>query len=191
MALQELHGDQRFYSDDYLTDYDKRYVFERLGYNVRMTDIAAAFGIEQLKKLDQLNQKRRLSAALLRRLIQEIGSHVFETTEEKEGYFHTYYTFPILLKEGFPYSRRELTAHLERQGIETRPLFGGCLPDQPAFRTQPGRVAGDLPKARYLRDRALFVGIHPALEEAHIHSIARALKSFIQSKQGSLHALSS
>ena len=50
-----------------LKEYDKRYVFTRLGYNVRMTDVLAAFGIEQLKKLDNMNIKRRENAVFLKK----------------------------------------------------------------------------------------------------------------------------
>ncbi len=57
--------DNRFYSDDVLKDYDRRYIFDRIGYNLRMTDITAAFGIEQLAKLDEMNNQRRANADFL------------------------------------------------------------------------------------------------------------------------------
>lgn len=172
----------RFYSDGVLTDYDRRYVFERLGYNVRMTDITAALGIEQLLKLDVMNGQRRDNAALLNRLLTASSAEFLELPHEKPGYVHTYYTFPIVLSERLSCSRREFVEHLEGRRIETRPLFAGCLPDQPGFRRAPGRVAGALPNSRFLRDRAVFVGIHPGLTARHIEYMAEVINSFVRAK---------
>jgi CDP-6-deoxy-D-xylo-4-hexulose-3-dehydrase len=172
----------RFYSDGVLTDYDKRYLFERLGYNFRMTDIAAAFGIEQLRKLDAMNEQRRSNAALLKKLLSEFEGEFFELPKEEPGYAHTYYTFPVVLTERFPFSRREFVEYLESHGVETRPLFAGCLPDQPGLRKSTGRVVGPLTQARFLRDRLVFVGIHPGLKESHIRHLADVVTSFVHAK---------
>ena len=95
---------------------------------------------------------------------------------------HTYYTFPITLKEDVPFTRREFAEHLEANKIETRPLFAGCLPDQPAFRGVPGRVVGELPNSRYLRDNLVFIGIHPGLKEKHLKYISDVILNYIKDK---------
>jgi len=186
ISQENLKGDNRYYSDDVLTEYDRRYVFENLGYNLRMTDISAAFGIEQLKKLDSFNLRRRANATLVSELIEKQAGHFFSLTREKPGYFHTYYGFPILLKPTFPFSRKELTQFLEEKGVETRPLFAGCLPDQPGLRNQKGRTVGNLENARNIRDRAFFIGIHPALRESQIQDFVDHLESFTSAKVESL-----
>jgi CDP-6-deoxy-D-xylo-4-hexulose-3-dehydrase len=173
---------ERYYSDSYLKDYDKRYVFDRIGYNLRMTDITAAFGLEQLAKLDEMNEKRRANASYLKKLIVEKAEEFFRLPEEEDGYIHTYYTFPITLKENVPFSRREFAEYLESNNIETRPLFAGCLPDQPAFRSAPGRVSGDLKISRYLRDNLVFIGIHPGLNSKHIEYISDAILKFLKER---------
>lgn len=170
---------ERFFSDDVLTDFDRRYVFERLGLNVRMTDVAAAFGIEQLAKLDGMNDTRRGNAARLRARLTEIADFV-EVPVEAPGYFHTYYGFPMLLTEKLSADRIAFTVYLEERGIETRPLFAGCLPDQPAFRAAPGRVVGSLEISRMLRDRMVFVGIHPALTEEQVDFVADTVTAFVR-----------
>lgn len=181
-ADQRMNRTQRYYSDERLSDYDRRYVFSRLGYNVRMTDVTAAFGLEQLAKLDTLNAKRRANAAQLAALLRASAGDLLTLPQEAPGYVHTYYTFPMVLTEAFPASRREFCEFLEAHGIETRPLFAGCLPDQPAFRDAPGRVVGDLRQARLLRDRAVFVGIHPGLDERHMRHIAKTVEAFLQNR---------
>ena len=168
----------RFYSDDILKDYDKRYVFSQIGYNVRMTDIAAGFGLAQLDKLDDMNNGRRENAKWLQKALSEKWSNLFEFQGGHHNFFHTYYTFPILLSENFPHTRRVFCEYLEGNSIETRPLMAGCLPDQPAFRGQPGRVEGVLPVSRYIRDRLVFVGIHPGLRKAQLQHIVDTINSF-------------
>ncbi|HDZ61684.1 MAG TPA: DegT/DnrJ/EryC1/StrS family aminotransferase [Nitrospirae bacterium] len=172
----------RYYTDDVLKDFDRRYVFDRIGYNLRMTDITAAFGIEQLAKLDEMNEQRRSNASFLsEKLMMEAGAFL-DVPVEQAGYRHTYYTFPITLRENVPFSRREFAEYLEVNKIETRPLFAGCLPDQPAFRGVPGRVVGDLPNSRYLRDNLLFFGIHPGLKEKHLKYISDVILKYIKDK---------
>jgi len=172
----------RYYSDEKLFDYDKRYVFNQLGYNMRMTDILASFGIEQLKKLDEMNIKRRNNAAWLKeRLIAELEEYI-DIPNEETGYFHTYYTFPIILRKNLPFRRNDLATFLETNRIETRPLFAGCLPDQPAFRNTPGRIMGDLKHSRYLKDNLIFVGIHPNLEIEQLRYLSDTIIAFINEK---------
>lgn len=180
---RDAHGQAtRYYSDDVLTDYDVRYVFDRLGYNMRMTDVTAAFGIEQLKKLDPMNDARRSNAAALIEVLNTETKGYLSSTTEANGYHHTFYTFPIVLSESAPFTRRQLADYLEDRNIETRPLFAGCLPDQPAFRNAPGRVVGKLRRARYLRDNVVFIGIHPGLTQQNIEYVRDAIICFIESQ---------
>ena len=177
---QDNVSKDRYYSDDYLKDYDRRYVFNRIGYNLRMTDVTASFGIEQLAKLDDMNKRRRQNTKHLIQLLSNKYKKHFEFPHEKGGFYHSYYTFPIVLKEGVSFTRRNFAEYLEAHNIETRPLFAGCLPDQPAFRGAPGRISGDLSNARYLRDNVLFIGIHPGLTEKHLDYIADVISKFIE-----------
>lgn len=173
----------RYYTDDALVEYDRRYVFDRIGYNLRMTDITAAFGIAQLAKLEEMNEQRRKNASFMAKTLIDEAGEFLEVPREKPGYKHTYYTFPITLKENVPFSRREFAEHLEANKIETRPLFAGCLPDQPAFRGVPGRSVGDLANSRYLRDNLVFLGVHPGLKEQHMKYITDTILSFIKDKK--------
>ena len=170
---------QRFtYPDKVLKGFDARYIFLRLGYNMRMTDITASIGIEQLKKLDGFN-KRRLSIVntYLKALAPFEKFLVLPTT--KKGDFNSFYGFPFVVKTDAPFSRMDFVRFLEERGIETRPFFGGCLPDQPAFRDEPKRVVGKLPNARWIRDWSIFIGCHPALTQDHVTQVTDAFKEFL------------
>jgi len=172
----------RFHTDEHLQDYDKRYVFERLGYNVRMTDVAAAIGLAQLQKLDAFNAARRETADWY--TVQLAGCEdVLQLPRPRPGVTHTYYTYPIVVREQAPFTRRQFAEYLESHGIETRPLFAGCLPDQPGFRVAPHRVAGALPVARRLRDRALFIGVHPGLQPEDLAHATETIRAFVEREQ--------
>jgi len=169
----------RYYSDDRLKDYDKRYLFTSLGYNLRMTDLSASLGVSQVKKLNKLNLIRRKNAQYLgTRLIKNFSKYL-SLPGFDSNYFHTYYTFPILLKDNLKFKRVDLTKFLEKNNIQTRPLFAGCLPDQPGLRYEPHRVSGNLINSRYIRDNLFFIGIHPQLNKSDFDYFINVLDKFI------------
>lgn len=165
------------YPDAVLKNYDARYIFNSIGYNVRMTDIAAALGIEQIKKLDALNARRLKNVQVYNRALAAYQKFI-QLPEIRKNTFHNFYGYPFVIKPGAPFTRLELTAHLEKNNIETRPFFAGCLPDQPGFRNQPGRSQGKLPVARWLRDNGMFIGCHPALTSKHLTTVIKAMASW-------------
>ena len=76
--------------------------------------------------------------------------------------------------------RDKLVKFLEKKGIETRPMMGGCLPDQPAFQKSKMRVVGKLKNSRDIRDNVVFVGVHPMLKKRHFDHIINSFKIFFQ-----------
>lgn len=174
----EIIKEKRFsYKDSVLKEYDARYIFTRLGYNLRMTDIAASLGIPQIQKLDRLNAKRARIVAAYNRAFKKYEKYLVLPTVAL-GNFHSYYGYPFVMRKSAPFTRLELVSFLEKKGIETRPFFGGCLPDQPAFRKEKKRIVGELPVSRSLRDRAVFIGCHPALSRQHIAHVLSAFAGF-------------
>ena len=159
----------RFYTKRKLKNYDKRYVFERPGYNMRMTDIVACFGVEQVKKLKYFNLLRNKNANYLIKKIKINKLDEFlKYYKTNKGEYHSYYTFPLKLKK--PSTRLKLVKYLEQNGIETRPMMGGCLPDQPAFQKRKIKIIGSLKNSRDIRDNVFFIGIHPKLKKKTFRS---------------------
>lgn len=175
---------ERFgYSDEYLKDYDERYVFENIGYNVRMTDIAASLGIEQLKKLDDYNNTRaRVAQDYTKGLTHH--SEYLRMPNIPEGYFHSFYGFTILVNEGAPFTRKDIITYLESKNIETRAFMGGNLSVQPAYRELGIRIAGDLTNTNKLADNAFFIGCHPFLNDDAINYVIDSIDEFISSLDG-------
>jgi len=166
----------RYYSDNLLSDYDVRYVSKSSGYNVRMTDVAASMGRVQLSKLDSLNKIRREVVSKIVEIIDQ--REWLSTISVRRGDKSAHYGVPILIDGTAPFSRKEICTYLESKGIETRALMMGCLPDQPAFRDLNHRISGDLKFSRILRDKAFFIGCHPALNDGHISHLEESLESF-------------
>lgn len=176
-AVSEKH---RFdYPDSVLKGYDARYIFTRLGYNVRMTDVTASLGIEQIKKLDRLNAKRVANVAAYNAAFAKYD-RLFVLPKSASGAFHSYYGYPFVIKESAPFSRLDFVTFLESKGIETRPFFGGCLPDQPAFRNEAKRIVGKLPVARMLLTQSVFIGCHPGLTKAHLRQVISAFDEYLR-----------
>lgn len=166
--LSNLGSQDRFsYYNESLKNYDKKYIFERVGYNVRMTDIEACLGIEQLKKLDKLNGIRKDIVDFYKKRLEKYKNFI-QLPQELAGCFHSYYGFLMVIKKEASFSRLDIVSFLEKNNIETRPFFAGCLPDQPAFLNAHKRTVGELKVSRWLKDSALFIGCHPgiSLEEA-------------------------
>jgi CDP-4-dehydro-6-deoxyglucose reductase, E1 len=170
---------ERFgYSDDYLKDYDERYVFENIGYNVRMTDIAASLGIEQLKKLDYFNNKR---AKIANNYCIGLDKHKNYLTmpNTPKGYFHSFYGFTILVNENAPFSRKDIITFLENKNIETRAFMGGNLSIQPAYRDLGLKVSGQLSITEKLTNNAFFIGCHPFLNDKAVNYVIESIDKFI------------
>ncbi len=171
---------KRVFNDPVLGAYDARYIFTTIGYNVRMTDIAGALGVEQIKKLDRLNARRLKVVHKYLDILKKYDAFI-QPPEIRSGTFHSFYGFGFAVRPHAPFKRQELVDFLEARGIETRAVFAGCIPDQPGFRLAPGRSYGKLPVARSIRDNGMFIGCHPALTARHIQIVRTAFADFFAS----------
>lgn len=170
---------ERFFKVKNLGNYDRKYIFERLGYNLRMTDLQASFGIEQFRKLEEFNKKRIENANYFINELSKYGDFI-QLPKVKRSTEHTFYGFTIVIKENAPFARHDLVNFLEQNLIETRPFFAGCLPDQPAFDNKNIKVFGDLPVSRWLRDNAFFIGCHPNIGEEERKYVVDKITSFLK-----------
>tara|TARA_A100001015_G_scaffold297189_1_gene378378 strand:+ start:1175 stop:2431 length:1257 start_codon:yes stop_codon:yes gene_type:complete len=173
---------KRYYSFKKLKDYDVNYVFDTIGYNLRMSEIQAALGLSQLKKLNKFNTKRNLNAQKIKKIIKNYSDFIF-TTKDISKYYNSYYTFPIIIKNNVNFSRKEICNFLNKHNIQTRPMMGGCLPDQPAFNKQPGRSFGNLKISRVIRDKCFFIGVHPMINNENLELLKKVLSKFFNERK--------
>ncbi len=145
---------------------DPRFLFTAAGWNLRPTEMAGAFGVRQLQRLDAWLERRRANHdAWCAALADHPHLTVYPQTP---GTAHAAFAFPMLVAEDAPWSRATFMAHLESRKIATRPISGSNLARQPAFARVPGaRVHGDLPVSDGLHTRGLFIGNSHAFHDGH------------------------
>lgn len=174
---RRLNQSPRFqYVNNQLGEYDVRYIFDRLGYNFRMTDIEASIGIEQLKKLPEFNKARIENAKFFYDSLGSLDSLQLPNVEKNS--VHTFYGFPIMVKEKAAYSRRQIVDFLEKSNIETRPFMGGNLAVQPAFAGKKIKVHGDLKNSKLISRNMFFIGCHPGIGEEEREYVVDKIKEF-------------
>ncbi len=149
----------------------RRYYHEILGYNFRMTDIAAAIGRVQLKKLDQLNERRRKHADFYNRVLSPLEDFLVTpwVPQEAVAVFHQY-TLKILRY------RDELLAFLREQGIACEIYYPVPLHKQPFLQGMMDEVS--LPVAECLANRVLSIPVHPLLREDERQTVVDSIRKF-------------
>lgn len=163
--------------------YDHKYVYSHLGYNLKATDMQAAVGVAQLKKLPEFIEKRNHNFALLYRGLSHLQDDLILPEHHPQAK-PSWFGFPITCaKEG---QRNTLVRALEHVGIQTRMLFAGNLLRHPCFdalRQMPGcfRIAGSLVQTDHVVDHTFWVGVYPGLSDENIQymieQIERAVKT--------------
>lgn len=157
--------------------FDERFLFLEPGLNVRPTDVQGAFGIHQMDRITDFVDRRRTNAERLNEALSPYDD-VFRFQSVLPGAVHTYYGYPLLLREDAPFDRPSFTEHLEECGIETRPIMGGNLAEHPAFSHLADR-AGDLETAESIHERGVFFGNHHRMHEAHTDYIVDVVTDFV------------
>ena len=154
--------------------YDHKYIYSRLGYNLKATDMQAAVGVSQLAKLPDFIQRRRENFAFLRSALASLEEFLV-LPEATPNSAPSWFGFPMTLRETAPLSRNELVAHLEERKIGTRLLFGGNLLRQPAYAHVPHRVAGTLETADRIMRQTFWTGLYPGLDRARLQFVVETL----------------
>ena len=182
--------------------YDGKFVFSELGYNFLPLEIGSAFGLVQLKKLPQFTKIRQKNFAELSKFFARFSEY-FEIPSQTPASSTNWLAFPLVIKKNVPFSRIELVRFLEKQNIQTRPVFGGNILRQPVLSGERrGFYAGyaalrphthrpivaklmtsntsPFPVADYVMSRALLIGCHQSLNSRHIAHIKRTFTAFLR-----------
>ena len=161
--------------------YDHKYVYSHIGYNLKMTDIQAAIGVEQLKKLDGFCQARRDNFKAWTNGFKRYGNY-FILPEATEGSDPAWFAFPVTVKETAGFTRTELTNYLSDNLIETRNLFGGNLLRQPAYLNIEHRKIGDLKNTDRIMNNTFFLGTFPGIGSEQIEYTVTVIEKFVRSR---------
>lgn len=158
--------------------YDHKYVYSEIGYNLKVTDMQAAVGVSQLKKLNYFIQKRRENFFYLTRALEKY-SDFFLLPKKTPNSMPSWFGFPLAIRPDSGINREGLLQFLNSQKIGTRLLFGGNLTKQPAYIGKKHRVVGDLINTNFIMSQAFWLGIYPALSVNMLSFIVESFEEFL------------
>ncbi len=145
--------------------YDHKYTYSHIGYNLKMTDMQAAVGVSQLKKLPDFIERRRANFAALYAGLKDLEEFFIlpEATPNSEP---SWFGFPMAVRKDAPFNRNQVIAFLEGRKIATRLLFAGNLLRQPAYQDIPHRVVGSMENTDFVMTQVFWVGVYPGINPA-------------------------
>jgi CDP-6-deoxy-D-xylo-4-hexulose-3-dehydrase len=158
--------------------YDHKYVYSHIGYNLKVTDIQAAIGCAQLKKLPRFIEARRENWFALRKALDRFSTQlILPITPDRSD--PCYFGFVITVDENAPFTRNQLTAYLEDAKIETRNLFCGNITRQPAYTDTNFRVHGTLENTDRIMNDTFFIGVYPGMGSPQIKYVVEVFERFM------------
>jgi CDP-6-deoxy-D-xylo-4-hexulose-3-dehydrase len=162
--------------------YDHKYVYSHIGYNLKVTDMQAAIGVEQLKKLDGFIERRKENFKLWYEGFSQweesfILPHAIENADP------AWFAFPVTLRDDAGFTRTEFTTFLSQHKVETRNLFGGNLLRQPAYLNIEKRVHGELVETDRIMNNTFFLGTFPGLTKEKIEYSLEVIEKFMEMRR--------
>ena len=159
--------------------YDHKYIYSHIGFNMKITDMQAACGLAQIDKLDSFIEKRKANVVFLKKELAELQDEIMLPEAEKNS-DPSWFGFPITIKEGSKFNRKEVITKLSENKIGTRLLFAGNLTKQPAYISRNFKTSGDLKVTDLIMNNTFWVGIQPSLGEEELKYTADNLKKIFK-----------
>ena len=159
--------------------YDKKFIFEREGYNFFAPEVCAGFGLAQLKRFDEFFSKRVSNFNYLKsKISKNLDDHII-SPEETNGVKTNWLAYPIILKEGEKNLRTQLQIFLERKNIQTRTIFSGNITRQPIMKNKIFKTNNyEFENSDYIMKNGMLIGCHPKLEKSDLDYICKSLSDF-------------
>ena len=165
--------------------YDHKYTYSHVGYNLKATDMQAALGVSQIAKLPEFIARRKENFAYLKEVLKPLEEFLVLPVAGKDA-DPSWFGFPIAVKPEAPFTRDQLTRHLEANKIGTRLVFAGNLLRQPAYEGYPHRVVGELKNTDYVMNQVFWIGVFPGLTKEMLDFIAETMVSFAKTAKAGL-----
>ena len=160
--------------------YDAKFLYTELGYNLKMNEVSAAFGLEQIKKLPEFIKIRHQNFEELINFFKRFENW-FHLPYLVEGAQTNWLAFPLCIKEDTPFSRFDFLKHLEEDGIQTRVIFSGNILRHPVYKTNGlWRTASLLDNADYIMANGLLLGCHQGMGKKEIAIISQSAEKFLE-----------
>lgn len=165
--------------------YDHKYTYSHFGYNLKVTDLQAAVGVEQLKKFPAFIERRKHNWARLHAALEDIQDKII-LPEPAENSDPSWFGFLISVRTETGLNRNDVTKYIESKNVQTRLLFSGNIIKQPCFNeirgTDAYRVVGNLENSDFVVNNTFWVGVYPGMTDAMIDYMAQVIKEAVGNK---------
>ncbi|MEA3207940.1 MAG: CDP-4-dehydro-6-deoxyglucose reductase [Chthoniobacter sp.] len=159
--------------------YDHKYIYSNLGYNLKVSEMQAALGCAQFKKLPGFIEARRQNARFYLRELAGLEEHLILPKVPDQAN-PSWFGFPITLRDHLV--RRKFVEWLESVNIETRLVFGGNILKQPGFLKIPRRIHGELTGTDTIMNQTLFIGVYPGLSQPMLEFVVERIRAFFKTQ---------
>ena len=159
--------------------YDRKFLFEVSGYQLEPSEISAAFGLAQLKKINKFKRLRQKIFKDHYNFLQKYSDY-FELPIQNKNASTAWLAFPIILKNKNKFSRTDLQIFLERRNIQTRVIFTGNILKQPGFSFLKSKNKERFLNSDNVMKNGLLIGLHQGLNSLHINHIHSSIKAFLR-----------
>ena len=162
-------------------EYDRKFVFSVAGYNFEPSEIGASFGLVQLKKFKRFNIIRNKNFKLHYNFFKKMNNFFIVPKIEKNVKTN-FLAYPVILKKNKYFSRKDLQIYLEKNNIQTRPIFSGNSLRHPAFENLVSKknVLNSFKNSDYIMKYGLLIGCHQGLKNKDISYIHKVILDFIE-----------
>ena len=162
-------------------DFDKKFVFSEVGYNFEPSEIGASFGLIQLKKLDKFSKIRVRNFDLHKTFFNQF-KHLFISPKINKDIRTIFLAYPIIIKENKFFNRKMLQVFLEKNGIQTRPIFSGNILRHPAFKNiiSNRNKLNSFKNSDYIMKYGILIGCHQGLSLQNIIYIHKKINIFLK-----------
>lgn len=162
--------------------YDHKYTYSHLGYNLKVTDLQAAVGVEQLKKFPGFIERRKHNWKRLHKALEPVSDRLI-LPEPAVNSDPSWFGFLISVKPESGIERNKVTRFIEDHNVQTRLLFSGNLIKHPCFDqirgTDAYRVVGDLNQTEFIMNQTFWVGVYPGMTDEMIDYMAEVIKEAV------------
>lgn len=161
-------------------DFDKKFVFSEVGYNFEPSEIGASFGLVQLNKLSKFQKIRNLNINLHNKFFSNYKNY-FIAPKINKNVKTNFLAYPIIIKKNKIFDRKKLQIYLEKNNIQTRPIFSGNILRHPAFKhlISSKNKLNDFANSDYIMKYGLLIGCHQGLNRNNINYIHKKISKFI------------
>lgn len=163
--------------------YDHKYTYSHFGYNLKVTDLQAAVGVEQLKKFPSFIERRKHNWARLRAALEDVQDKII-LPEPAENSDPSWFGFLISVRPETGLNRNDVTRYIESKNVQTRLLFSGNIIKQPCFNeirgTDAYRVIGNLENSDFVVNNTFWVGVYPGMTDTMIDYMAQVIKEAVR-----------